>query len=228
MSMDKVNFAIFKEIEKELIEIQDNHIERIMQTKEMCSSQIVSSGIMFNVYPFEAQRHGWRVNGKKIPEVVMRDNCYIYYFDDKNKIRLVENASEFLDKIYYFTLYDYKENEVYSCRCNSNKVVSISEAKLVDGIYTEKYIVGHEKWHFEKYFYENRKLMHIDVFQINDTVEAELKEKHIFYYSDNGKLELIQRRCLNGYSENLFADKRLGYKKIRKNQKKSEKILNLI
>ena len=99
LSMDKNNFVIFKEIEKQFIEIEDNYIEKIKYTREMCSRQIISKGIMFNVYPFEAQRHGWKVSGKKISKVIMKDNCYIYYFDDKNKIRLVENVSEFLGKM---------------------------------------------------------------------------------------------------------------------------------
>lgn len=217
LSMDKNNFVIFKEIEKQFIEIEDNYIEKIKYTREMCSRQIISKGIMFNVYPFEAQRHGWKVSGKEISKVIMKDNCYIYYFDDKNKIRLVENVSEFLGKIHYFVLYDYKENGVYSCRCISDKLISMSFAKFVDGICVEKYTVGHEKWNLEKYIYKDGKLMCIDIFQIYNNIEMELKEVHKFYYNINGKLELIQRKCPNGYSENLFSDKRLQYKKIEKN-----------
>ena len=52
--MDKSIFAIFKEIEEKFIKIEDTYIEKIKHTREMCNRQIISNGVMFNVYPFEA------------------------------------------------------------------------------------------------------------------------------------------------------------------------------
>lgn len=49
----------------------------------------------------------------------MKDSFFRYGFDSQGKIRIIENASEFLNDVHNFEIYDYEEDAIYSYVFNS-------------------------------------------------------------------------------------------------------------
>ena len=220
----KINYKIFCELEETLKCIEESFINDIKCQKKIYKREVISKGAMYNIYPFEAERAGKKLNGKVIDEIIMNDNCFIYYFDEENRVRLIENMSKFLKKMYYYRKIDYTENGIISFYCNCHEVINVSKAIMKNGRVDEIYRCTKEKKRYEKYIYENEKLIEIHIFFIKEK-EIVKTESNQFYYN-KGKLEIIQRKCTNGYTENIYAEKKLSYKQIEYDME--EKIKNSI
>ena len=212
-----LNSEIFGVLKKKFSDLKTSFSQKIEFQKGVCEEYIISKGHMYNVFPYEVERMGYKLNGKRKDKLEMKDSFFRYGFDSQGKIRIIENASKFLNEIHHFEVYDYEENAIYSYVCNSGNVINVGFTKMNGKKVEERYTYATQGIRYEQYIYDSERLTKIYIEQKSHSNDAINEEWNSFIYSETGKLLLIQRECSNGYTENRYADKKINWKEIREN-----------
>lgn len=196
------------DLEDKYADIKNNFDEVVLQLRSKTVKTVYAKGILHDVLPYEHELSGYKVNGKIIEKEIIKDNCYRYSYDDKDRVILLENMSSFLGEFHYSTMYFYGVDSITTMYWAGDILYNITLYQTVDGKPIEKYFVSRENYWYGEYVYENGVLTSIDEYH-NGT-----KEQKLFYYKDNGELLKIIRSCANGYKEVRFTSQKIQYKKL--------------
>lgn len=205
----------FDELKTLYVKFEKDYEKKIEEQRKLMVKQVKTKGKKYSVIPYREERLGNKIRGKIVDEIEMKDDNYIYYFDDEDKIRLVEEASSFLKKIDSFECYDYYNNKIYEYHGNFSSLSAIKLSLFDNGKIQEKYVIYKpEHFAYEKYVYKDNILSRLDVCVLKTG-----RESHEWcenFYFDNDKLKLIQR--VDGiYKLNRYCDVKINYKKLDKN-----------
>ena len=222
MNSDVFKKDVFDRLETIFSDYENSYNKMILEQRGRSARKEISKGNLYNVIPYEVEMQGQKLNGKKIDQIIMDDECHVYYFDNEGKIILVESDPwETENEFYDFCAYFYEENKVYSVRGNRNYLMNVSVAVFNGELLLERYIGGKKGRRFQKYIYnENNVLNCVELFVINEESNVSKKEKYQFYYQNDDKVILIQRQCENGYKEFKYASVKPNYKMIKEKMKK--------
>lgn len=212
---ENLNSEIFTLLKDKFCDLKTSYTQKIEFQKGLCDEYIISKGYMYNVFPYEVERMGYKLNGKRKEKFEMKDSFLRYGFDSQGKIRIIENASKFLNEVHDFEIYDYEEDAIYSYVCNSGNMVNVGFTKMNGKKAQERYTYASRGICYERYSYDSERLTKIYIEQKSHTNDDISEEWNNFIYSETGKLLLIQRECSNGYTENRYADKKIKWKEMR-------------
>lgn len=182
------------------------------QRKKTCR-QIKTKGRKYDVFPYQEERIGNKTKGKEIDEIEMKDDNFIFYFDESGRIRLVEEASTFLKRICDFECYEYVDNRIYAYYGSLSGVRRISVGLYKDGKIMEKYTMySVERYSYEKYVYNDNLLNCIEtcVYEVRKETR---KWKHKFYFDQKNNLKLIQK-IEGSWRENSYSTVKINNKKL--------------
>lgn len=90
-----MNNRIFNEIKEfaKDYESPEDFNALVQDRMNKAKKKVVSNKPMFNVLPFEHELEGKKLNGKELTETIPSDDCYITYFDDKQRITTIASAA---------------------------------------------------------------------------------------------------------------------------------------
>ena len=206
----------FVELKKLYADFKKIYKTRADEQRKITCSQIKSKGRMCDVFPYQAERIGKRTKGKVVKEIEMKDDNFIFYFDENNRIRLVEEACTFLKKICDYECYEYMDNKIYAYCGALSGVKSISIGVYKNNKLMEKYtLYSLERYAYEKYIYKNDLLCYIETYVYEERKETR-QWKERFYFKQKSDLQLIQR-VEGSWRENRYSTVKINNKKLESN-----------
>ena len=209
-----MNEQYFEELKNIFTKYNKNYCEKIERQREIISRKEKTKGKKYNVFPYKEERLGNKLTGKEVSEIEMKDDNYIYHFDDVGRIRLVEEACTFLRKISDFECYDYKNDRIFYYSGNNKKFNYIQCALLENAKVMESYAISDlERFIYEKYEYIGERL-----YSIEKTILCENKEprKWIEYFYYNGSVLKMIQKVEGSHKINNYCTESIKYKKLDK------------
>lgn len=206
----------FAVVENKYRQAKKEYSQLIENARKQSVKRIITKGEIYSVFPFEVEQHGEKLNGKVIPEVIMDNDCYIYHFDDKDRIILKENISEFLGKATYFSLYYYTDDTLEYIYGSSDiyryQVFVLSkEGKVSSSMF---YADGGKG--YDNYYYEDGRIVRSDSHHIEFGKKPQWDAYYQYEYLYDAKGKLQQIFCIYPYGEKGidYSTKRINYKKM--------------
>ena len=212
---DEMDEKYFEELKLVYTKYKKNYSHIIEKQRENVFRQEKMKGKKYNVFPYKQERLGNKLNGKEVAEIEMKDDNYIYSFDEMERIILIEEASTFLGKIYNYECYDYVQDRIYGYRGDSRNLKFVQIGILENGKVKEIYAISDmERFIYEKYDYNDGVLE-----SISQNIFCENKEprqwKELFYFDEKNNLKLIQ--TVEGvHKRNNYCAVPIAYKKLDK------------
>lgn len=204
---------IFEQLKKEYEIMQSEYKKKIDFQRERTARKCINKGYLLDITPFEHELQGYKLQKKELNKVVMKNECFIYYFDNKEQVCLVEEASTFLNRIENYTLYDYYEDYLYKYEFQEAGVISVSWFCVENGKIKEGYTYGKFGHEHQLYIYDQESLEKIIYTHFEHPQDMCSRWENYLYYKC-GKLKLIQQVYSNGYKVNTYADTKINYKKL--------------
>lgn len=204
---------IFGQLKKEYEIMQLGYKKKIDSQRKQAVKRCINKGYLLDVTPFEHELQGYKLQKKELNEVVMRNECFTYYFDNKGRVCLVEEASTFLNRIENYTLYDYYEDYLCKYEFQESGVINVSRFCIENEKIKEGYIYGKFGHEHQLYVYEKEILEKIIYTHFEHQQNICSRWENDLYYKSK-KLKLIQQVYSNGYKVNNYADKKINYKKL--------------
>lgn len=203
----------FVELKKLYADFKKNYKTRADEQRKITCSQIKTKGRIYDVFPYHAEQYGYKTKGKVVDEIEMKDDNFIFYFDENNRIRLVEEACTFLEKICDYECYEYMDNKIYAYCGALSGVKRISTGIYDNNKLMEKYTVySLERCAYEKYIYKDDLLCHIDTYVYEERKQPR-QWKLKFYFDQKSNLKLIQR-VEGSWRENRYNAVKISNKKL--------------
>lgn len=207
----------FDELQVLYAGLKNQYMNKINEQREKVRKTVITKGKKYNTIPFREERLGNKLNGKEIKNIEMKDNHYVYGFDENDRIVLKEEASTFLRKMYYFECCDYIDDKVYTYYFTNIGVQHISICLYDNNNIMERYtLFDDDRTSYENYVYRNEQLDYIDIHVFK--ADEELHQRKEKFYFEKNKLILIQR-IANGHISNTYYSKKPNYKKIKENMR---------
>lgn len=206
---------IFTQLKNEYEHMEKSYKLRINLYKKNASKKCYNKGYLLDVLPFEHELSGYKLLKKPLQRMVMENDHMIYYFNKDDKLCLVEEASTFLRKIEYYTLYDCHENYILKCQCQSDELTNVSKYFFENGKISEGYFYSKNGYIYEQYVYDGEKLEKIIYSCFDHEHETVFNYENYFYYNEKNNLKLIQKVHSNGYKVNIYANMKVNFKKLK-------------
>lgn len=96
-----------KEVEKNFTIYRQNLNSMIDTVISSIDHTVITNGFIANATPFYHERMGNKPNGKVLQAPIISDYCMKYHYDSENRIIMIEQYSEFLDKFEIIEIYSY-------------------------------------------------------------------------------------------------------------------------
>ena len=203
----------FVELNKLYADFEKNYKTRADEQRKVTCSQIKTKGRMYDVFPYQEERLGDKTKGKVVKEIEMKDGNFIFYFDENNRIRLVEEACTFLKTLYSYECYEYVGNKIYKYCGVLSGVNRISIGIYENNKLMETYsMYSWERRAYEKYIYNGDLLCYIETYVFEER-KANRQRKEQFYFNEKGDLQLIQR-IRGAWKENTYSVVKINNKKL--------------
>jgi ribosomal protein L33 len=183
---------------------------------------VFSKDRLLNVLPYEAEKDTKKLDGKALTEPP-DGNHFIYRFDDRDRVILIETVDPFP---YYFAIYTYHDDvlekifgDVFSGKYG---ITYVEWAYLESGAVVEKLRRWEKSSVMEVYSYDQAVLRIINCHQIWDNNDSGISYDYEFTYDVEGVLCSIRRVDSSGDSEMIYAtskakkevSKRINFKKF--------------
>lgn len=194
-----------------------DYLKLIEEARSRSVKQIISKGQIYNVFPFEVEQHGFKRNGKVIPEIIIHNDCYIHHFDAQDRLILKENISEFLSIPAYFSLYYYTDSTVEYIYGDNNGIYRYQIFYLSeDGKFIENKAYAlrskiHETYHYENDLIVGSERHHVEFAKepISDNVY-----RYDYLYDKQRKLSQIFLFYAFGGKEIVYSTQKVNFKKL--------------
>lgn len=208
-----MNDKYFDELRLLYIDFKANYKTRAEEQQKKAKYQVKTKGRKYDVFPYQEEMHGDKTKGKVVDEIEMKNDNFIFYFDDADRIVLVKEASTFLKRICDFECYEYVDGKVYAYYGSLSTARRICLAIYEEDKIIEKYsIYSLERYGYEKYVYKDNVLSYIEVCIYEEKKEPRKWCKN-FYFDSRNNLKLIQ--CVSGkWRQNYYCTVKIKYKKL--------------
>lgn len=193
-----------------------DYLKFIEDAKARSVKQIVSKGAIYDVFPFEVEQHGFKRNGKVIPEIIINNNCYIHHFDSNDRLILKENMSEFLKIPAYFSLYYYTDTFIEYIYGSSDiyryQIFELED----DGKFVGSKTYAVEGKSYMTYEYENDLIVRSNDHYIKSEDKPIIDNFYIYdyLYDKQGKLSQIFCNYPFGGKGLIYSTQKVNFKKL--------------
>lgn len=207
----------FFNLETKFKQAKKDYLKLIKEAQSLSVKQIISKGQMYDIFPFEAEQHGYKYNGRIIPEVIVHNECYIHHFDANDRLILKENMSSFLQKPAYFSLYYYTDTTIEYIYGDNNgiyryQIFDLSE----DSKFIGNMVYATMGKNYETYYYEGDLIVRSERHSIefNRKPQFDGFYQYDYLYDRQGKLSQIFCNYPFGGKEIKYSTQKVNYKKL--------------
>ena len=111
----------FVKLKKLYADFKKNYKTRADEQRKITCSQIKTKGRIYDVFPYHAEQYGYKTKGKVVDEIEMKDDNFIFYFDQKSNLKLIQRVEGL-----------WRENRYNAVKISNKKLETVMEYQLME------------------------------------------------------------------------------------------------